>query len=93
MTIDLKTIHLDGEFAYDQTQTLDAINDGDTLVTDDGVVGFMMSAWPVAVTLNSGQFHTLRTRPKDMSSAHQEAIRRAIGEAEKLGLAIHPHFV
>lgn len=44
--------------AYDYSQCSDDIEMGDVLVVrDEGVVGFLLSAWPVAVTQNHGKFH------------------------------------
>lgn len=51
--------------AYDASQTDDLIRDGDVLVCEDGVVGFLCSAWPVAVSSTRGQFHS-PVKPWDM---------------------------
>ena len=45
--------------AYDTSQCDETINNGDVLFCDNGVVGFLMEAWPVAVTVKSGEFHTI----------------------------------
>lgn len=46
--------------AYDRTQWDDSIRDRDIiLVPDEGVAGFLTVAWPVAITAESGQLHTL----------------------------------
>lgn len=46
--------------AYDATQTDETINDGDVLVVEsERVVGFLVKAWPVAVTPEHGAFHSL----------------------------------
>jgi hypothetical protein len=46
--------------AYDITQCYDEIHDGDVLVVSlEGVVGVMVSAWPTAVTAVHGEFHDL----------------------------------
>jgi hypothetical protein len=48
------------DHAYAETQTNDAIQDGDILVVREaGVVGVMVQAWPVMVTGDSGEtgFH------------------------------------
>jgi hypothetical protein len=44
--------------AYDATQTDERIKDGDVLVVaSEEVVGFLLQAWPVAVTEARGHFH------------------------------------
>ena len=46
--------------AYNLTQTSAAVKDGDVLaVLGEGVVGVMVSAWPTAVTVKTGEFHGL----------------------------------
>ena len=46
--------------AYDITQCYDEIHDGDVLVVSlEGVVGVMVSAWPTAVTATRGKFEGL----------------------------------
>lgn len=46
--------------AYDHSQVLDHIRDGDVLsVPDEMVVGVLIEAWPVSIKPNCGQFHTL----------------------------------
>jgi hypothetical protein len=43
---------------YDETQTNDAIKMGDALVVpNERIVGFLLGAWPVAVTIEHGAFH------------------------------------
>jgi hypothetical protein len=45
--------------AYDLTQTSEHIHDGDVLiVVDEGIVGIMVEAWPIALTSESGYLHT-----------------------------------
>ena len=86
----IKVHQLMEDFAYGQTQCDEEIKDGDTLVTDGGVVGFLLGAWPIAVTLYPGDFHTLGVKVSDLSKAYQEAARHAVSVAEKLKLSIHP---
>jgi hypothetical protein len=53
---------LEAETAYAETQTSDAIKDGDVLaIPEIGLYGVMMRAWPVAVVGWTGDtgFHTL----------------------------------
>ncbi len=73
------------EEAYSRTQTDPEINDGDILVIkNEKVVGVLVQAWPVAVTLAHGEFHTLADHVtwgefeggKYLDSAH-EAMRVA----------------
>lgn len=45
--------------AYDASQSDDRISDGDILVCEDGVIGFLCSAWPVAVSDERGSFHRM----------------------------------
>ncbi|MDT5025777.1 MAG: hypothetical protein QOE61_2203 [Micromonosporaceae bacterium] len=43
---------------YDQTLYRNDIHDGDVLfVPTERVAGFMMQAWPIAVSVNNGEFH------------------------------------
>lgn len=49
----------DDHEAYDMSQTSDVIRDGDVLTTDDGYVGVLVGAWPVALTSERGCFHRL----------------------------------
>lgn len=50
----------DTGLAYDASQCDDEIRDGDILVVEsERVVGVLVGAWPVAVTSEHGQFHTL----------------------------------
>jgi len=44
--------------AYERTQTDETISDGDLLVVvSENVVGYLLEAWPVAVTEEAGCFH------------------------------------
>ncbi len=88
--------NLDAEFAYDETQCSDEIESGDTLIAGE-TVGFMLDAWPVAVTLNAGQFHQVATDrdPEELYKGSEMkpcAIAHAIICAKKLGLEIDPAF-
>ncbi len=50
----------DSRTAYDHTQYRDDIHDGDVLhIPSENITGFLMQAWPVAVSPNHGEFHTL----------------------------------
>ncbi|WP_127356476.1 hypothetical protein [Actinacidiphila soli] len=85
----LPTVHRfdDTTEAYDATQCRDDIRDGDVLVIErEGVVGFLVSAWPVAVTALHGEFHGL-TKPAQEyrggryveAAEHAEQIARDLG--------------
>jgi hypothetical protein len=52
------TDHEDGG-AYAETQTNDAIRDGDVLLVPGVAVGVMVSAWPILVAGESGIFDSL----------------------------------
>lgn len=44
--------------AYDASQTNPDIKDGDVLIVpNEGVVGFLYKAWPIATTTDTGHFH------------------------------------
>ena len=46
--------------AYDQTQVREDIHDGDVLyIPAERVAGFLMQAWPIAVSSNTGALHAL----------------------------------
>jgi hypothetical protein len=46
--------------AYDRTQCDDRIRHGDVLVIEsESVVGILVEAWPVAITAEHGEFHTV----------------------------------
>lgn len=50
----------DSRTAYDHTQYRNDIHDGDVLfIPSENVAGFLMQAWPVAVSPNHGELHTL----------------------------------
>jgi hypothetical protein len=84
---------LEPEFAYDETQTNDAIESGDTLVAGN-VVGFLMDAWPIAVTVDAGQFHTCsHADPEDLYTGSRMkpcAIAEAAQYASDNGFDVHP---
>lgn len=88
----IKVHELDEEFAYDETQTNPKIESGDTLIAGK-VVGFMLDAWPVAVTANRGQFH-LPLDGKDPEGLYEGskmkagAIKAAVELAQAAGLEL-----
>jgi hypothetical protein len=87
---------LEPEYAYDQTQCDERITSGDTLVAEN-VVGFMLDAWPVAVTIECGQFHSIAAGGDPAQLAKQSrmqagAIEAAVQYAHERGLAIQPEY-
>ena len=80
--------------AYDTSQWNEDIHDGDVLIVpSEGVVGFMLSAWPIAVTEEPGYFHQLNT-PGELSddnytSARQDGFERAVEIAKQKGWPLH----
>lgn len=89
----MKVHILDPNFAYDETQTNDDINDGDTLVAGE-VVGFLYKAWPVAVTKDFGQFHQIAENfdPTKLEDVVEGAIANAIEVANEKGAELDPAF-
>jgi len=50
----------DSRSAYDQTQIRDDIHDGDVLhIPSETVAGFLVQAWPVAISPSTGELHAL----------------------------------
>lgn len=48
------------DFSYDRTQTDDDISMGDVIVIPtENIAAVLYQAWPIAVTPNYGEFHTL----------------------------------
>jgi hypothetical protein len=73
--------------AYDATQTNDHIRDGDVLVIErEQVVGFLVSAWPAAVTSVHGELHGFTTDPRTIDDGKYAAsVDLAEQIARKLG--------
>lgn len=74
--------------AYDASQCRDEIKDGDLLVVlNEGVIGFLVQAWPVSITKGVGHFHTFSY--VDNSEEHyQESIERALNLIKFYGLEV-----
>ena len=69
--------------AYNRSQTDDSIRDGDILyIPDEGVVGFLMAAWPVAVTANTGELHAL-TNPSQPPQGEPDRVCQSCGGTGK----------
>jgi hypothetical protein len=78
--------------AYDASQVNEEIKDGDVLVVkSERVVGFLFQAWPVALTEEFGEFHTVadgvdpRTLEKDKPEVNYDlSVETALEEIKKL---------
>jgi len=78
--------------AYDSTQWRDDIHDGDVLIIpSEKAVGFLASAWPVAVTAEPGYLHQLVTPGviSDPTPAQQQGFERAVEIAKQKGWPLH----
>ncbi|MDQ0949317.1 hypothetical protein QFZ24_003240 [Streptomyces phaeochromogenes] len=72
----------DTEEAYNATQCRDDIHDGDVLVIErEGVVGFLRSAWPAALTVAHGELHTVTGDPRTLDDGRYVA---SVEAAEKI---------
>ncbi|WP_284576741.1 hypothetical protein [Streptomyces sp. 2P-4] len=67
--------HFDStEEAYNATQCRDDIDDGDVLVIETaGVVGFLRSAWPGAITTAHGELHTFTASARSIDDGKYAA--------------------
>jgi hypothetical protein len=76
--------------AYDATQCRDDIADGDVLVIEsEQVVGFLVEAWPVAITEAHGQFHRLTAPVGEFRDGRYAAsAERATELAGELGFPV-----
>ncbi|WP_326604279.1 hypothetical protein [Streptomyces sp. NBC_01800] len=76
--------------AYDATQCRDDIADGHVLVIEsEQVVGFLVDAWPVAITEEHGQFHGLTARVSEFREGRYLAsAARAAELAGELGFPL-----
>ncbi|MFF0291042.1 hypothetical protein [Streptomyces sp. NPDC005262] len=76
--------------AYDATQCRDDIRDGDVLVVEsEKVVGFLVEAWPIAITEVSGEFHGLTAPVGEFKDGRYLASAvRAIALAGELGFPV-----
>ncbi len=84
------TFKTSGE-AYDGSQCRDDVKDGDVLISEDGVVGFLFQAWPVAVTKNFGSLHTLASpieEIEDHEPCHVAGFKAAVAVAKERGLEL-----
>lgn len=78
--------------AYNATQCNEDIKNGDVLIIEgDSVVGFLVDAWPVAITEAHGELHALREPAGDWRNGdYLESAVRAAKIAREMGFAIHP---
>jgi len=77
--------------AYDSTQCRDDIRDGDVLVIEEErVVGFLVSAWPVAVTELHGELHGPLPAParEYREGRYAESVDHAERIARDLGFLV-----
>lgn len=88
----LKPVHRfdDTTEAYDATQCRDGIRDGDVLVVEsEKVVGFLVEAWPIAITEASGEFHGLTAPVGEFKEGRYIAsAERATELAGELGFPV-----
>ncbi|EFL21882.1 LigA protein [Streptomyces himastatinicus ATCC 53653] len=72
----------DTEEAYNATQCRDDIRDGDVLIIErEGVVGFLRSAWPAAITAEHGELHSVDGDPRTLDDGRYAA---SIEDAEQI---------
>lgn len=80
MTINTHYFEDQGD-AYDASQCLDGIKDGDLLVTPN-TIGFLFKAWPVVVIGEADAFHEAIGAPEDLEGGKYaesvEAARKAV---------------
>lgn len=76
--------------AYNATQCRDDIEDGDVLVIEpERVTGFLVSAWPVAVTAEHGELHRLTVPAGEYKGgAYRAAAEQAEQIARELGFPL-----
>ncbi|MEU2179703.1 hypothetical protein [Streptomyces thermolilacinus] len=76
--------------AYDATQTRDHIIDGDVLVIErEQVVGFLRSAWPVAITEERGELHGMNVPAHEYEQGRYAAsVARAAHIATEHGFVV-----
>lgn len=87
--VNVHTFRSTGE-GYDKSQYLDSIKHGDIFVVpDEGVVGFLHEAWPIAVTQQHGAFHALE--PDAWSDPEFAHAQNAVEHARKLGYPLDPN--
>ncbi|MFI0736429.1 hypothetical protein ACH4S9_46780 [Streptomyces sp. NPDC021225] len=80
----------DTESAYNATQCRDDIREGDVLIIKrEGVVGFLRSAWPVAVTVAYGELHRITGDPRTLDDGrYADSAIRAERIATEHGFAL-----
>lgn len=78
--------------AYDMTQCSEGIHDGDLLVIEpERVVGFLRAAWPVAITAEHGELHTLTVSAREINEGAYAANAAAAETlARELGYDVNP---
>ncbi|MFI1191556.1 hypothetical protein [Streptomyces californicus] len=78
------------EDAYNRTQCGDDIRDGDVLIIErEGVVGFLRSAWPAAITVARGELHGIEGDPRTLDDGlYVPSIEAAEKIAREHGFAL-----
>lgn len=71
--------------SYDRTQCDDDIDDGDVLaIPSEGIFGFLLSAWPVAISAESGEFHFITSHEHFLANSEHAAYFEAYDKAHEL---------
>jgi hypothetical protein len=86
--------HQDTEDAYDATQCREDHRTGDTLlIEEEGIVGIVYT-WPVAVTVEKGSLHGVKTLSGNLISdlGGIKAIRKAVNLAKSKGFPLAKEF-
>ncbi|MFF5045644.1 hypothetical protein [[Kitasatospora] papulosa] len=78
--------------AYDATQALDGISDGDVIVVEsEKVVGFLVRAWPAAITVARGSLHMVSAPDREHEDgAYAASVDLAEQLANELGFDVDP---
>lgn len=83
--------------AYDETQCNEDIKDGAVLVIrEERVVGFLMKAWPVAVTKEYGNLHRTSEghSPNELENGNYiNSVTKACELARKYGFELQKELV
>ncbi len=78
--------------AYDATQALDGISDGDVIVVEsEKVVGFLVRAWPAAITVARGSLHMVSAPDREHEGGtYAASVDLAEQLAKELGFDVDP---
>lgn len=76
--------------SYARTQCDDDIDDGDVLaIPSEGIFGFLLQAWPVAISTAFGEFHELISHEHFVADPNNAAYLEAFRKAHELYAAWH----